>query len=223
MNPSARAIVISSHEPNAPALNKLLESLRPQCQGKIDIVVVIGGCAWDEPLSIHESGMYFELRCMHNSFEYTALIELLHRDLAWDRYFLLHDTCVAGDTCVDKILEACPDNEECTVSFNFPSMNIGWYSTKTLNMHKTWLESMKCTDPGLLHVAKSRAVDFEDYVFKRQHQKGMHRFLGRVTCVSGPTDYYGTGVDRVVEYYASLDVYKIKANWYVRDVYQLSM
>ena len=30
---------------------------------------------------------------------------------------------------------------------------------------------------------------------------------------TGPTDYYGTGTMRIVEYYPNLDIYKIKANW----------
>jgi hypothetical protein len=30
---------------------------------------------------------------------------------------------------------------------------------------------------------------------------------------TGPTDYYGTGTIRIVEYYPNLDIYKIKANW----------
>ena len=29
---------------------------------------------------------------------------------------------------------------------------------------------------------------------------------------TGPTDYYNTGIMRIVEYYPNLDLYKIKAN-----------
>ena len=224
-----RAILISSHRSNTVARMHLLDSLLPQASAAgVGVLVVIGGCPADGPLTAQTIGdgtRYSCIECQHNSFDLTALLEVMKRRgvCGWTRFFLLHDTCRAGPDCVRRILEACPADPLHTASFKFPSMNIGWYSEDILKTHTAWLLDQACTDTTQSQKFKRDAVISEDLIFKTQVHAGRHHFLGKITSLQQPVDYYGTGVKRIVEYYACLDLYKIKANWVVKPVYELGM
>lgn len=218
------AIVISSHISNAKARDELLTSLLPQCMDRpIDIIVIIGGCESTHP-ELHRTGEgYYVAHCTHNSFEMTGLIEMYKRDVSWNQYFLLHDTCLVGPSFVDKILAWKPDDLGCTASLLFPSMNIGWYSASHLQLHRSILLDHMCETRTKLHDFKSHAVQYEDCIFKRQLALQQHIFMGGLTSVSEPRDYYATGVPRIVEHYECIDLYKMKANWHIKSSYELRL
>jgi len=226
---SGYAIVISSCLKNAAAREKLVESLLPQAQKRgVDIVVVIGGCEESRPLEklfIPAGHSFYVAKCTHNSFDLTALIELsLLPKTQWMWYFLMHDTCLAGPKCVDKLLYARPPLRNETSSLAFPSMNIGWYCKGVIAEYASWLKDQRCTYPHELQQYKAGAVETEDYIFKQQRHKGLHHIFGTLTRVSYSNDGpYGTGIGRRIEYYECLDLYKYKANWHVKDVYELGM
>ncbi len=66
---------------------------------------------------------------------------------------------------------------------------------------------------------KGLGVPNEDFVFKRSPGHMIHQM--QIT-TSPPHDYYKTGVMRIVEYYKAWDLYKIKANWCSKPVWELN-
>ena len=66
---------------------------------------------------------------------------------------------------------------------------------------------------------KTKGVPNEDWVFKKL--KCHYHCSARQTLPH--TDVYGTGVKRITEYFPSVGIYKYKANWFVKRVYELGM
>ena len=100
---------------------------------------------------------------------------------------------------------------------------MGVYPWHVLEAHRARILSFKNIDLSDTAAAalKARCVRDEDIIFKNQPG---HRCLTTEPGHPGPPcDYYGTGVLRVVEYYDILDLYKIKANWFVKSRYELDV
>ena len=215
-----RALLITSHTHNAHALDHLFESL-VRCEG-IDgfknVIAVIGG---HDTYSVGKRGVFTIVHVPHNSIDFTGLLTVLDTtELQHDSYFYIHDTTVAGPRFAQRVL-GLPDTTT-SASFRFPSMNIGLYSHALLEDSKTLLETFRNTDESRAQEAKRRCVDMEDCVFRSNRT---HQFLSTEPPLvqAEPTEYYGTGVLRRVEYYPTMDLYKIKANWYVKPTYELSL
>jgi hypothetical protein len=65
---------------------------------------------------------------------------------------------------------------------------------------------------------KIRAIQTEDYLFNKNPNN--KKLIG-VPTISEPTDFYGTGILRIVKYYETIDLYKIQANWQKSNQYEL--
>lgn len=95
-------------------------------------------------------------------------------------------------------------------------MNMGIYSQKLINTFKDFLLSKKNMDDTKRMQFKIDGVNMEDYIFNHDpNNQVLDNFLNDYCGdkTKGPTDYYGTGTMRIVEYYPNLDLYKMKANW----------
>lgn len=89
---------------------------------------------------------------------------------------------------------------------------MGIYSQKIINSFKDFLLSAKNTSEHRLQEFKRKALETEDYIFKNDPKnKVLDNYDGHK--YTRPVDYYKTGVNRIVEYYPNLDLYKIKANF----------
>lgn len=216
----SRALLITSNSRNIVPLKHLLESLKTAPQ--IPLIVVVGNCDHDDYAVDCAGPTEHWVRAPHNSIDFTALVAVLE---LWDdekipnyhSYFCIHDTTRAGPEFVQRILSLPGDWE--TASFAFPSMNIGLYHSDVLHRHREVILSFKNVDESEAPACKTRCVEQEDKVF---HLQGScHRCIGYMTQQSPPTDYYGTGTPRVVEYYPCVDLYKIKSNWHPKSVYCL--
>jgi hypothetical protein len=207
-------IVINTHVKGSIALNHLLESMRKQKEfNNYEVLIVIGGYYHHDTYKCRKESNITYIECNHNSMDLTALITLfdMYKDNVNEHYFYLHDTCKVGDTFYEK-LKSIDLTGVSSIKINRQfSMNIGIYSQGIINTFGELLVSLKnFTNDGLVSLKKTQYV--EDYIFNNDpknqilHNYNAHNF-------TGPTNYYNTGTMRIVEYYPTLDLYKIKANW----------
>ena len=208
-------IVINSHILSDIARNHLLESLR-QYKEYIgyEFIIVIGGY-YDIPnydISVEDNITY--IKANHNSIDITGLItlaELYYNDIN-EYYLYLHDTCKVGPQFFEKLSKIQLDNVSSIHLTMYPSMNLGIYSQKLINLNKDILTQRKCIKDTDLSEFKKKAIVEEDLIFNKDpNTTTLDNHCNRIT--TGPTDYYNTGTMRIVEYYSNLDLYKIKANW----------
>lgn len=213
-----RALLIGSNRRNARALRELLASLQA-CVPEIlttPIVIVEGGYAERRVVT---EGLVTTVRAAHNSIDFTALIEAC--SLPFSEYFFVHDTCTVGPRFLALVAERCPPGV--TASFKFPSMNMGAYPASVLRRHRDALVSTFLnTDEARAQEFKALCVREEDWIFKAEG--AAHAFLssGPPRMLGPPFPRYGIAL-RIGEYYADLDLTKWKANWFVKDTYELAL
>lgn len=217
-----RAVVITSVVGRERALGALLTSLSSVVPMPVPVVVVKGGSAEYEVIDDPVANMVTIL-APHNSIDWTGLVALCERPDVLARYddvWYMHDTCSVGPAFVDAV-RALPRCR--TASFPFPSMNMGLYSRESVEESRDEIvRTFKNTDtrPSTLQHFKNLNVTHEDWMFRRNPA---HVTLGGPPIVHPPRDVYGTGVPRIVEYYQCIDLYKYKANWEVKPVYDLRL
>jgi hypothetical protein len=159
-------------------------------------------------------------KCDNDSIDLTGLIAIIELNLTSDYWFYIHDTTSVGP----KFYEAVHNFEPGTIAKPLnsgPSMNMGLYSNQLLHDKKDIILSKKNTDLSKESVLnfKSHNVYLEDSLF--------NEYKGDSYCngfqYKPPFDVYGNGVMRIQEYYECVDLYKFKANWYVKDVYEVNL
>jgi hypothetical protein len=218
-------IVINSHKNNTFALNKLLDSLK-KCKEYNDynIIVFIGGYYENanyksKAISNNITFVY----CNHNSIDFTGLISIMEFLAKKDEYyFYLHDTTVVGPQFLQKIGDIDITNEDTLRLRPSASMNIGIYSNNIIHQCSHILKKLKNTDDSKTQYYKKKGVEDEDIIFKNDKNAKLIYNKDNLVNVSEPYDYYNNGVLRIVEYY-DIDLYKIKANWHVKDTYELKL
>jgi len=211
-------IVINSHINSCIALNHLLESL-DDCE--YEIIIVIGGYYHLKNYKIFKEKNITYIHSNHNSIDFTGLIVLAELYYKVSEYYVyLHDTCKVGKDFYNKIKAIDLTNVSSIKIKKLFSMNIGIYSQKIINDFKEFLLTKKNVDENKCMEYKSLCVLYEDYIFKNDcNNIILDNYDGNI-CTE-PIDYYKTGVMRIVEYYPNLDIYKIKANWFMRDKWVL--
>jgi len=207
-------IVINSHINSGIALNHLLESL-DDCE--YEIIIVIGGYFDLKNYNIYKYKNITYIQANHNSIDFTGLIVLVELYYEVNEYYVyLHDTCKVGKDFYNKIKAIDLTNVSSIKIKKSLSMNIGIYSQKIINQFTDFLLSKKNIDESKCMEYKYTGALCEDYIFKNDcNNITLDNYDGNQH--TEPTDYYKTGVMRIVEYYPNLDIYKIKANWFMRD------
>jgi hypothetical protein len=208
-------IVINSHNKSKIALNHILESMKELADFyNYNYIIVIGGYYDNNGYNIKQIDNITYIECNHNSIDFTGLIALLelYNDNIDDYYLYLHDTCKVGKNFYKKIQSINLTNISSIKINKRNSMNMGIYSQQIINNFKDFLLTKKNTNEN--ECMKFKSIDFnEDYIFNNDKSNVLlDKYYGR-GFISGPSDYYGTGTIRIVEYYPNLDLYKIKANW----------
>ena len=183
-----------------------------------DIHFFVGGA---EPGSRSEGGVNLHF-VDHNSIDFTALISVLELGLSSDYWFLMHDTCYVGESFHERLMAYPHAHDAVRLRPRF-SMNIGRYSRGHLESIKDRLiGEFKNLDlsPEAVQEYKKRGVSNED-IFLSLPDTGVYGPMGLT--VHESIDFYGTGVPRMVEYHEQLDLYKVKANWDTKDVYEVRL
>lgn len=158
-----------------------------------------------------------------NSIDYTGLIGVLDLELKADYWVLLHDTCYVGPKFYKTILEFSYNNAPAVaLSFDL-SMNIGAYSWGYLAFIRDRLHMYRNGDLSEDSIQKWKQVGVRDEdMFLHPFRSNFH-YCSTPRQTSGPVNMYQSSTPRIIEYYADIDLYKAKANWYTKPNYELNV
>ncbi len=235
-------VLINSMKGHSISINNLMESFKLSCGAhfsSIQFWIVYGGYYDLENYRVNISGNVIEIKAYHNSIDFTAFIAVVelfqYPDLlralpqrlnADDMFFYMHDTSEVGPRFCALLLEEWSHkvNEEQFMTAritNYPSMNIGLYRLSYLLKYQDFLvRGTINTNVSHVDYYKTKGMHWEDWLFRLDSNCQM---LAQNRTLSGPSDVYGTGVLRRMEYFPAIDFYKFKANWdYIPgEVFQL--
>ena len=194
------------------------ESLVKSGISKDDIIFFIGGYEDYENRQIQDINVY---NCNHNSIDFTTLISIIDLNLEIDNCFIMHDTSYVGENFYSKISSVQIDCPTISLTFDGYSMNTGLYTRDHIFKNKDRILSIKNSDYRLesLQHWKKIAVDNED-IFLNPKIKA-YNYSNRIYL--GKTDFYKTGTMRMLEYFPDIDFFKVKANWEIKEVYELNL
>jgi hypothetical protein len=188
----------------------IIPSLLQSVEAK-DIFVFEGG--YDERWWEIREGIT-HIRVAHNSFDYTALIDIVENKLESDYWFLLHDTCKVGPN-FGKLVRDLPEGEPdvaCMLNSDPGTMNICAYKYSYLLSKKQEILDLKNTDYIDLDSAKRRATKAENSL-----QEGYVLYHPELYEVNQneriPSIYKEGGINRNERYFRNLDVTKYQANY----------
>ncbi len=186
-----------------------------------DIYFFIGGFDKTE-ISISNEGVNV-IKVTQNSIDYTGLIGVLDLQIHADYWMLLHDTCYVGPNFYKNIVNYNYNNAP-MVSLSYDlSMNIGSYSWDYLQNIKDELFQYRNTDftENSIQYWKKIGVLNEDVFFK--NFKHLHHYCNTQRLVSDPVNLYNSNTLRIIEYFPNIDLYKAKANWNAKPIYELNV
>lgn len=213
--------VISSHI-NGYKLTypKLIPSLIASGINLSDVFFVIGGC--DHTHQLINNDNINIIHVTHNSMDFTGLISIIDLNIVSDYWFLLHDTCIVGPEFSNYLQSFTNDSPAISLSYDL-SMNMGSYRWDYLQEIKSELLKFKNLDNSLsgLLTFKSRMVECED-IFLHSFRSTNH-YCTSPRVILPYNNIYNTGIDRIIEYFPGIDLYKIKANWYNKEKYELNV
>lgn len=160
-------------------------------------------------------------RCDNDSIDFTGLIAILELKLTSSHWFYLHDTTAVGPKFFDRSRDFSPETIAKPLKKG-PSMNIGLYSNELIQRKSDVILSYKNTDlseESLLKFKKESVLS-EDLLFNEYKDES---YCDNSFHMSRPFDVYGNGVMRIQEYYECIDLYKFKANWHIKDDYEIEL
>lgn len=221
-NKKITTILINSHRNSKIALNFLLDSMKKYSEFKTyNIIICIGGFYENSNYIINKEDNITYILCNHNSIDFTGLITVL--DLfpnEENTYLYLHDTSSIGPNFFN-IISNIKINGDTASLVPQTSMNMGIYTSYIIKQYSLFLDSCRNTDETKVQYFKTQAVYNEDKIFKSNKNHTLLENYGRYTD-NILTDVYNTGTMRITEYYKCLDLFKYKANWGLKNIYELN-
>jgi hypothetical protein len=222
-------IIINSTKSYAPiTLPPLLHTLIQYNPG-FNILVIIGDCL--EKRIVSQVNFLTIVETDNNSLDFTGIITLLEKpELLTTPWFLyLHDTIGIGSTFFQCLLDLNltdsyedETNKITTISFQFPSANIGLYHKNVIERLKPAILQLKNTNNSILQELKSLSIVTEDAIFRMNMQE--HSTFPTKSIPNSENeleDPYKTGVKRLKEYYPDLDFWKYKASYSLAYTYTM--
>lgn len=161
---------------------------------------------------------YTLIQTDHNSLDFTGLIDIVEYEMESDYWFYIHDTCKVGPKFAELIYNIPKDFPDKIALRIHPSMNIASYKYSYLIEHKDRLMKLKNKDYSekKLKKLKDWCVYCEDYMLYRLLDSKTYTYdedQSDLYSLIEDENWYG-GVNRIVEYYPQLDLYKSKANYH---------
>lgn len=190
----------------------IIESLLSSGIEKSQIYIFNAGFTEDKTEEIDGITHYY---LSHNSYEYSALIEIVEKQLISEYWFLIHDTCKVGPK-FKELLYNIPDSKPEKLALkDSPAMSIGTYRYDYLLTLSDKLLSIKNTDysEGTLQRWKRWGVPNEDFILWKSTPQPLIYNNNKNWNIVAYENWYGTNTTRRTEYYPSLDIYKNKSNW----------
>lgn len=198
---SALRFAIASHKSDVETTVPLLVRSLVQDNGvdPSQIHVVAGG--YEEPGAFDLAGA--RVHCVqHNSFDHTALIDVLERGVPGAWWFNLHATTKAGPEFVRKVLEHGFGVE------HFAVMASGWLNMGLFS--RSYLERIRDYVLALKDCNKMQAILTEQMYWRFAESRSYYDWVGPHTH-KGNQDVYGDGVLRQVMHLPGCDLYKYQA------------
>jgi hypothetical protein len=192
-------------------LPPLIKSLINSSIDKQDILIVEGG---HNIRSIEKYNGVEYIKTNQNTFDWTALIDIVEYEIKSDFWFLIHDTCLVSNN-FKKLLYNINPNDKKIALRNDASMNIGTYSYTYLLQNKDFLLKEKNTkyDELTLQQVKKRCIQTEDELLRKRGAYSLYNpLLGDRQTLKDLPSLHKTDITRILEYYPQLDFYKSKAN-----------
>ena len=162
-----------------------------------------------------------------NSFDFTGLIAILDfvaeapHVFNASHYFYLHDTCEVGPTFWQRLMAEAPFGSS---FYPYPrgGKNIGVYSLQLLQASVVMLRALRNdgSDAVSLQRFKQTGTVMEGILFLMDPTAVSQRDAVVVSFFT-PVDVYRTGVPRIRECFAGLDMVKYTANWVFKQSYEL--
>lgn len=204
----------------------VVESLLNSGIDSENIFVIEGG--YNERV-ISKKEDYTHIFTNHNSLEYTGLIDIVEYELESDYWFNIHDTCKLGKD-FKKLLYNIPEHLPEKISLRrHPSMSIGSYKYSYLLKHRQRLLDIKNTDYSResLQMWKQKGIEMEDFMLYKLQDCSTDRYNPNISDqewnIIENQDWYGTGIQRRIEYHPTLDLYKSKSNWFAKSWMEIDL
>ena len=211
--------VISSHIDYIESTeSKLVTSLLDSGVNIDDIYIFVGG--YDVNYGyVKLSTNINKFSSPHNSMDFTGLISVIEMNIQSDFWFLLHDTCYVGKNFYNTVKNFNYENVNYVALTFDTSMNMGSYKWSYIQEKKEQILSYKNINEDNLQTFKKRLIDNEDVFIKPK----IHSYCNDKRKTEGPFDYYQTNTLRIIEYFPNIDLYKIKANWEIKPIYEIKL
>jgi hypothetical protein len=198
--------------------NEVVDGLVESGVNREDIYFFVGGY---EKYDLFVDDGVNVYKCDNNSIDFTCLIGIVELDLKSDHWFVIHDTVFIGKEFYSKIKDFDKD-QLATPIYVGMSSNMGMYSDKLIQEKKQSILDKKNIDYSEQSIQnyKKLNVKWEDFLINEYKSKA---YCKEAPVTHGPSDVYGNGVQRIIEYHECIDLYKIKANWHLRDSYEVNL
>ena len=188
----------------------------------IDIFYFVGGSE-EEKHYINEDNVNIILT-KQQSIDFTGIIGILEWNFKSDFWFLLHDTAYVGSKFFNFIQTFENFEKYDTIKLiNGVSMNIGLYKQTHLdNMKEYIISNFKNVDNSYesLQKYKKLGIPNEDFILNGSNNR---TYYENNALILKEGDFFNNGVIRRIEYFPNIDLYKVKANWYVKNEYEMGL
>jgi len=209
-------IVVNSNINNFDTTSKMIQSSKTYIDNKDSFIFIVGGCE-------HEAKENNIIYTKLNSFDLTGLIYMLKNSDTINEnelFFYCHDTCDFGDGFYEKVLNVSKDGSPKRLYIKaIESMFIGLYDLAVLNKFSKHILEYEnySNDFEVLNKIKSSLISKESFILKN------YPHICRSRRDSDPSDVYRNGVMRKTEYFPEIDLYKFKANWFIKNKYEINL
>jgi len=164
-----------------------------------NILVVVGGCKQNKvTYSNNIETHYVE----HNSYDHTALIEIVEQKLQSEYWFLLHDTCKVGPDFLKNILEFGFEYDHVDLDKD-GWLNIGLLSQRFINEIGNYVITLK-------NCSKIRAI-LSEKTYRHLTTLSHGIYQQDANIYIPPQDVYNDGNKRHILYFSSIDLYKYQS------------
>ncbi|MBS1722332.1 MAG: hypothetical protein JSS66_04910 [Armatimonadetes bacterium] len=163
------------------------------------IYVVAGG--FDREHTMNLDGI--PVHCVtHNSYDHTALVEIVEKAVPGLWWFAMHATCKAGTQFVEKVLKRGFKNEHVAAILG-GWLNMGLMSRSFIERNANYISSLK-------NCGKMQAILSEQLYWRMARTRDYYDYVGP-HLHWGNLEVYKDGIERQVLYLSGCDLYKYQA------------
>ena len=197
-------VVINSHKNSKLAQKKLYENIIELGIHKIVSIVFVIGDSENVKDIKDENGVRW-VQTLGNYIDFNGILWAADNLESNDCILYLHDTIKFGSNRIFNYIDMTTKMLK-----EHPNMNMGTYVVEDLKKIKDAIERKYHNLDA--NEIKAIGVYDEDIIFRTFQISTT--ITNNDPIISGPEDVYGTGTNRIIEYYEEIDLYKYKANWY---------